>query len=148
MPVDVYHHILGRVYQVTGGQPKKLVNMLDIIKQEGFSSSKDDIFEFMSHEGWIVDAHAPGEIFLTPWGVEEHKRFSERNKPNKQKHIDDAIKASNQAASAARELADTLEDYAKALPLPNKESDAKRLHAEAIKLFEDLKKFVAASKVE
>lgn len=148
MKVDVYHHILGKVYEATGGQPKKLVNMSDIIKQEGFASSKDDIFEFMSHEGWIVDASRPGEIFLTPWGAEEHKRFSERNKPDKQKHIEDAVKASNQAASTARDLADTLEQYAKSLPLSNKESEAKKLHADAMKLFEELKKSVAASKVE
>jgi hypothetical protein len=146
MKVDVYHHILGKVYDAVGGQSKKLVNMADIVKQEGFASSKDDIFEFMSHEGWIVDAHAPGEIFLTPWGIEEHKRFSERNKPDKQKHIEDAVKASNMAVSTARDLADTLEKYAKALPLSNKESEAKKLHAEAMKLFEDIKKHVAASK--
>lgn len=148
MKVDVYHLVLGKVYDASGGNAKKLVNMLEIIKQEGFSGAKDDIFELLNHEGWVVDSPTAGHVFITPWGMEEHKRFAARNAPNKQKLIEDAAKESNKAAATAREFADTLEQYAKALPVPEKEAEAKKIHADAMKLFDDLKKSVAATKVE
>jgi hypothetical protein len=148
MKVDVYHLVLGKVYEAAGGNAKKLVNMLEIVKQEGFGGAKDDIFEFLNHEGWVVDSPTQGHVFITPWGMEEHKRFSSRSKPDKQKLIEEAVKESNKAASTARELADAFEQYAKALPVPEKDAEAKKIHANAMKLFDDMKKSVAATKVE
>jgi hypothetical protein len=148
MKVDVYHFILGKVFEVSGGNAKKLVNMLEIVKQEGFTGAKDDIFEFLNHEGWVVDSPTPGHVFITPWGMEEHKRFAARSKPDRQKLIEEAAKESSKAAATARELADAFEQYAKALPVPEREAEAKKIHADAMKLFDDMKKIIAATKVE
>ncbi len=146
MKVDVYHFILGKVFDLAGGNIKKMINMLEIVKKEGFASSKDDIFEFMTSEGWIVDAPAPGQVFITPWGMEEHKRASARSTPNRQKLVEDAVKESNKAASNAREFADLIEQYAKELPA--NETEAKKTHSKAMTLFDDIKKSVTATKVD
>jgi len=146
MKVDVYHYILGKVHELANGQTKKMINMLDIVKKEGFASSKDDIFEFMTSEGWVVDAPAPGQVFITPWGMEEHKRFSARNKPDRQKQIEDAVKEANKAAGNAREFADTFEQFAKELTA--NEAEAKKLHSKAMTLFDEIKKSVAATKID
>lgn len=148
MKVDVYHNILGRIYEATKGDTKKLINLIDLIKQAGFSGAKDDIFEFLSHEGWIVDAPTPGHIFVTPWGVEEHKRFSARSQPDKQKLIEDAVRESNKAASTAREMADALEEYAKVLPIPEKEAEAKKLYSNAMSLYDDMRKSINSTKID
>lgn len=148
MKVDVYHLILGKIYEITKGDTKKLINLIDVIKQAGFTGAKDDIIEHMSHEGWIVDSPTVGHVFITPWGAEEHRRFSARSKPDKQKLIEDAVRESNKAASTARELADALEQYAKALPLPEKEAEAKKLYSSAMNLYNDMKNSIASTKVD
>lgn len=148
MKVDVYHRVLAKLYEAKGEQSDKILNMLEIIKQEGLVGAKHDIFEYMSHQGWIVDSPTPGFVHLTPWGIKEHKLFSERSKPDKQKLIEDAIRESNRAAAAGRELADALEKYAEALAVPEQAAQAKKLYTNVMQLWDDMKKSVSETKVD
>ena len=72
--MDVYHKILVKLYDVTGGKQSKTVDFIDLVKEEGFYPSYKDIFRQMSQAGWISEAGRSDVVKITHWGVKEAKK--------------------------------------------------------------------------
>lgn len=72
--MDVYHKILIKLYNVTGGKDTKKVDFSDLVKKEGFLPSYPDIYKQMSQSGWITEAGRADTVNITHWGAMEAKK--------------------------------------------------------------------------
>lgn len=72
--MDVYHKVLVKLYEVTGGKDSQTVDFKDLVKGEGFLGNYSDIFDMLSSQGWIADAPKPNYVSITHWGVSEAKK--------------------------------------------------------------------------
>ncbi len=72
--MDVYHRILGKLYEITGGKQSESVDLQELVKQEGFLPSYEDISRQMSRSGWITDTGRGNKVKITHWGVKEAKK--------------------------------------------------------------------------
>lgn len=72
--MDVYHKVLIKLYEITGGRDTADVDLADLLKKEGFFPSIDNIFEYLSSESWIAETSRKHVIRITHWGVAEAKR--------------------------------------------------------------------------
>ena len=69
--MDVYHKVLLKLYQVTGGKDSATVDLKDLVKQLGFLGNYDDIAQMLSGQGWIVETPKLNYVKITHWGVKE-----------------------------------------------------------------------------
>ena len=74
--MDVFHKVLARIYQISGGRETQEVDLIELLKKEGFYANRDNIKDQMSTEGWITDAARPGYVRITHWGLAEAKKSS------------------------------------------------------------------------
>lgn len=81
--MDVYHQILLSLYEACGGNEQKVVNLIDLIRREGFGGSLDNICTFMSDQGWIAEASGQGAYRITHWGLEEARRSATAGRRNR-----------------------------------------------------------------
>jgi hypothetical protein len=72
--MDVYHKILVRIFEITGGRETQDVDLVELLKKEGFFPSLDSIKSHMSTESWITDSPKPGNVRITHWGVAEARK--------------------------------------------------------------------------
>ena len=72
--MDVFHKVLLKIYDITGGRESQEVDFIELLKQEGFYPSRDSISNHLSTEGWITDSARPGHIRITHWGMAEVKK--------------------------------------------------------------------------
>ncbi len=72
--MDVYHKVLVKLYEVTGGKDSQTVDFKDLVKNEGFLGNYSDIFDMLSSQGWIADTTKPNYVSITHWGVSEAKK--------------------------------------------------------------------------
>ena len=72
--MDVFHKVLLKIYDNTGGRESQEVDFIELLKQEGFFPSRDSIKDHLSTEGWIADSARPGHIRITHWGMAEAKK--------------------------------------------------------------------------
>ena len=76
MALDVFHQVLARLYELAGGNPRQMVSIVDVLKQEKLFGSSDMITDRLQAEGWIADAPARGQVYVTTWGIDEVRRAS------------------------------------------------------------------------
>jgi hypothetical protein len=72
--MDVYHKILTKIYEETGGRDSKDVDLSDLLKREGFLPSIDNIAGQLSSEGWVTESSRRHVVRITHWGVAEAKK--------------------------------------------------------------------------
>lgn len=110
MALDVFHHVLSRLLEVAGGNPKKMVSIVDVLRQEKLYGSADTILTRLHSEGWIADAPTKDHVYVTTWGIEELQRASgpAAAKPAEPKNA----AALREAAGTAREVAELLDELA------------------------------------
>ena len=72
--MDVFHKVLARIYEISGGRETQEVDLIELLKKEGFYANRDNIKDQMSTEGWITDAARPGYVRITHWGMAEAKK--------------------------------------------------------------------------
>jgi hypothetical protein len=72
--MDVFHKVLTRIYELTGGRETQEVDLIELLKAEGFYPSRDSIKGHLSTEGWITDSARPDHIRITHWGMAEAKK--------------------------------------------------------------------------
>jgi hypothetical protein len=106
--MDVYHKILTRIYEITGGKDTIEVDLNDLLKQEGFYSNIDNISQHLSTESWVAETPRPRVVKITHWGTAEAKRVL-NNKPDTQREL---AKDANRLLGEARELIIMLEEFA------------------------------------
>jgi hypothetical protein len=85
--MDVYHKVLQKLYETTGGKDSQTVDLKDLVKGQGFLGNYEDIFQMLNGQGWIAETPKLNYVKITHWGVKEAKK-SESNGPD----ISQAIK--------------------------------------------------------
>jgi hypothetical protein len=106
--MDVYHKVLTKLFKASGGKETVKVDMGEILKQEGFFSTRDEILSQMLEDGWIAEADAKYLVYVTHWGVAEAKKTLS-NKPDNSRALE---KDSKQLISSAREFVVMTEEFA------------------------------------
>ncbi len=69
--MDVYHKVLLKLYQVTGGKDSHTVDLKDLVKNLGFLGNYNDIQQMLSGQGWIAETPKLNYVRITHWGVKE-----------------------------------------------------------------------------
>jgi hypothetical protein len=72
--MDVYHKVLHKLYEVTGGKDSQTVDLKDLVKGQGFLGNYNDIFQMLNGQGWIVETPKLNYVKITHWGVKEAKK--------------------------------------------------------------------------
>jgi hypothetical protein len=72
--MDVFHKVLTRIYELTGGRETQEVDLIELLKEEGFYPSRDSIKNHLSTESWIIDSGRPDHVRITHWGMAEAKK--------------------------------------------------------------------------
>jgi hypothetical protein len=106
--MDVYHKILTRIYEITGGKDSVEVDLNDLLKQEGFYSNIDNISQHLATESWVAETPRPRVVKITHWGTAEAKRVL-TNTPDVRR---ETAKDANRLLADARELIIMLEEFA------------------------------------
>jgi pyruvate/2-oxoglutarate dehydrogenase complex dihydrolipoamide acyltransferase (E2) component len=126
MVLDVFHQVLVRLHELAGGNPRQMVSIVDVLKQEKLFGSAEMILTRLQTEGWVADASKRDHVYVTTWGIDEVRRVSApapaavapapaaavappaATKPAEPKNAG----ALREAAAKARELATTLDELA------------------------------------
>lgn len=106
--MDVYHKILTKIYEFTGGKDTVEVDLNDLLKREGFFSNIDNISLHLTTESWVAETPRPRVVKLTHWGAAEAKRVLS-NTPDT---IREVAKDANRLLADSRELLIMLEEFA------------------------------------
>ena len=69
--MDVYHKVLLKLYQVTGGKDSQITDLKDLVKNLGFLGNYNDISQMLSGQGWIAETPKLNYVRITHWGVNE-----------------------------------------------------------------------------
>ena len=72
--MDVFHKVLTRIYELTGGRDNQEVDFVELLKAEGFYPSRESIKNHLGTEGWITDGIRPDHVRITHWGMAEAKK--------------------------------------------------------------------------
>lgn len=72
--MDVYHRVLIKLYDVTGGKESETVDLKELVKKEGFLGSYAQIKDHLSRQSWITETARPDSVKITHWGVTEAKK--------------------------------------------------------------------------
>ncbi len=106
--MDVYHKVLVKLYEESGGRLTKKIDLGDLVKAAGFHPSYDDIYKQLSAAGWIAEAGRGNVVFITHWGVKEAKK-SQSGAPDSAKGL---TKEANRLAANAKELSIVIDEFA------------------------------------
>ncbi len=75
MKLNLYHKVLAKLFEVTGGRDSQIVDLKDLVKNQGFLGSYQDIFQFLSVQSWIMETSKADYVRMTHWGIKEAKRI-------------------------------------------------------------------------
>lgn len=108
--MDIYHKVIVKIYEATGGRDSQTVDLKDLVKKMGFIGHYADIFNRLSGEGWIAEDRKADFVRITHWGIAEAKKASESSENDKT----ELAKSANAAncANLAKEFASLVEKFA------------------------------------
>ncbi len=72
--MDVYHKVLAKLLESTGGRESEAVDLRELVKKEGFLPSYPDIFQHLSRQSWIAETPRADVVRITHWGITEAKK--------------------------------------------------------------------------
>ncbi len=104
--MDVYHRVLVKLFEVTGGKETETVDLKELVKKEGFLGSFPDIIQHLSRQSWITETPRPGTVKITHWGIKEAKN----SQPSGDNSAHSVKKEINRLLSETRELIKIFED--------------------------------------
>lgn len=132
--MDVYHRVLVKLYEVTGGKESETVDLKELVKKEGFLGSYPQIFEHLNRQSWIVETPRPGSVKISHWGIKEAKN-SQTSGGNE---TQSARREVNRMISEARELIKYFEELANE-PTPENIARAEKKLGEINSAIQNLK---------
>ncbi len=106
--MNVFHKVLVKIFDLTGGKDNVEVDLADLLKKEGFFPSIDSISSQLLDESWITDGSRKHTCKITHWGVAEAKRVMS-SAPDTS---NEAEKLATRLLSEARELIGMIEEFA------------------------------------
>ena len=101
--MDIYHKVIVKVYEATGGRDSQTVDLKDLVKKMGFIGHYADIFNRLSGEGWVAEDRKADFVRITHWGIAEAKKAAESNEPDRAE-LPKSANAAN-CANSARDFA-------------------------------------------
>ena len=113
--MDVYHKVLAKLYEMTGGSESQTVDLKELVKKEGYLPSYPQIKEHMSGQSWIAETSRVDTVKITHWGVKEAKKTQTGGSDGLQA----AQKEVNRTIAETRELVVFLEELASDLSEEN-----------------------------
>lgn len=105
--MDAFQKVLVKIYEITGGRDTQDVDFMELLKSEGFWSSRESIKEHLNNEGWITDSPRSGLIRITHWGVAEAKKAMS-SPPKTDPGID---RVTARLGNAARDFSIVVEEF-------------------------------------
>lgn len=117
--MNVFHKVLVKIYEITGGKDNVDVDLTDLLKKEGFFSNIESISGQLQDEAWVSETGRKHVVRITHWGTMEAKRVLAA-KPAASG--DEVEKEAKVFVNQAKELVSLLEDFAS-------KPDAEKLHA-------------------
>lgn len=72
--MDVYHKVLVKLYESTGGRDSQAVDFKELVRGLGFLGNYADILQNMSDQGWIAETTKANFVKITHWGVKEAQK--------------------------------------------------------------------------
>jgi hypothetical protein len=118
MALDVFHQVLVRLHELAGGNPRQMVSIFDVLKQEKLFGSAEMILNKLQAEGWVADASKKDHVYVTTWGIDEVRRVSAPSPatavapPAAKAAEPKNAGALREAAAKAQELSIALEEFA------------------------------------
>ena len=106
--MDVYHRVLVKLFEITGGKESETVDLKELVKKEGYLGSYPQIKEHLSGQSWITETSRVDAVKITHWGVTEAKKSGSGGGDSGQA----ARKEINRTIADTRELAIFLEELA------------------------------------
>jgi len=106
--MDVYHRVLVKLYEITGGRESEAVDLKELVKKAGYLGSYAQIKEHLSSQSWITETARLDSVKITHWGVKEAKNSQTSGGPDSNA----ARKEINRTISDTRELIIFLEELA------------------------------------
>ena len=113
--MNVFHKVLVKIFELTGGKDNVEVDLAELLKKEGFFPSIDSISGQLLGESWITEGSRKNTCKITHWGVAEARRVMS-NAPDTANEVE---KLSKRLLTETRELLIGLEEFA-AKPDSNK----------------------------
>jgi hypothetical protein len=105
--MNVYHKVLTRIFEITGGKDSVDVDLIELLKKEGFYSNIDNIEKQLLDDGWVSETKRKHTIRITHWGGAEAKRVL-NDSPDR---VNEVEKNSNRMLAEGRELLIMLEEF-------------------------------------
>ena len=121
--MDVYHRVLAKLYEITGGRESEAVDLKELVKKEGYLGSYPQIKEHLSGQSWITETARVDSVKITHWGVSEAKKSNTGEGDNSQV----LRKEVNRTISNTRELIIFLEELANDVSKENISKAEKKL---------------------
>ncbi len=112
MALDVYHKVLHKLFEATGGRDSKAVDLKDLVKKLGFHGNYTDIFERMSRDNWIIETAKADFVWLTQWGAAEAKKSLGTPVTSDGGNDTDLKREASRAAATVKELAALIDNFA------------------------------------
>ena len=106
--MDVYHKVLVKLFEATGGRDTQTVDLKELVKREGFLGNYNDIFQLLSGKGWIAETTRADAVKITHWGVKEAKKSKSGVPDNSLLNKREV----NKMVSSGKELVIMLEEFA------------------------------------
>lgn len=106
--MNVFHKVLVKLFELTGGKDSVEVDLAELLKKEGFFPSIDSISAQLLGESWITEGSRKHTCKITHWGAAEARRVLS-NAPNA---ADEVEKLSNRLLNETRNLLIGLEEFA------------------------------------
>ncbi|MGC2237273.1 MAG: hypothetical protein WA584_14010 [Pyrinomonadaceae bacterium] len=134
--MDVYHKVLIKLYEVTGGKDTQTVDFKELVKAQGFHGNYDEIFQMLNGQGWIVETPKANYVKISHWGVKEAKKSASGD--GEADDSQELKKTANRLIKDTKEFVILLEEFA---------SDAsKEKFGQVEKKFGELNSSIAALK--
>ena len=121
--MDVYHRVLVKLYEITGGRESEAVDLKELVKKEGYLGSYPQIKEHLSSQSWITETSRLDSVKITHWGVKEAKNSETSGGDD----LNAARKEINRTISDTRELIIFLEELANNISQENISKAEKKL---------------------
>ena len=106
--MDVYHRVLVKLYEMTGGKESEAVDLKELVKKEGYLGSYPQIKEHLGSQSWITETARVDSVKITHWGIKEAKNSQTPGSDDSQA----AKKAISRTIADTRELIIFLEELA------------------------------------
>ena len=107
--MDVYHKVLVKLYETTGGRDTQAVDFKELVKSLGFLGNYEDIFQKLNNQGWMAETPKANYVKITHWGVKEAQESVAVNPEFEDKR--ELSKFANRLLNESKEFLSLVEEF-------------------------------------